>query len=82
MVVIALLTDPAVVGKILRHLGLPHVAPALAPADAAPWQPGLDPLPALVEGDVVAPEVDTAPDGTRGGAWGWPDPYSRIRPPP
>ena len=32
MVVLAYLTDPDVVGKILRHLGLPFSAPALAPA--------------------------------------------------
>jgi len=32
MVVLAFLTDPDVVGKILRHLGLPTSAPALAPA--------------------------------------------------
>ena len=32
MVVLAFLTDPAVVAKILGHLGLPTTAPALAPA--------------------------------------------------
>ena len=32
MVVLALLTDPDVVGRILRHLGLPVCAPALAAA--------------------------------------------------
>lgn len=32
MVVLAFLTDPGVVSRILRHLGLPTVAPALAPA--------------------------------------------------
>lgn len=32
MVVLAFLSDPAVVGRILRHLGLPDVAPAVAPA--------------------------------------------------
>ena len=30
MLVLAFLTDPDVVGKILRHLGLPAAAPALA----------------------------------------------------
>jgi hypothetical protein len=33
MVVLAFLTDPAVVAKILGHLGLPTTAPALAPAN-------------------------------------------------
>ena len=32
MVVLAFLTDPEVVVKILRHLGLPTTAPALAPS--------------------------------------------------
>ncbi|MBM3287730.1 MAG: hypothetical protein FJY88_10340 [Candidatus Eisenbacteria bacterium] len=32
MVVLAFLTDPDVVGRILRHLGWPWVAPSLAPA--------------------------------------------------
>ncbi len=32
MVVLVFLTDPDVVGKTLRHLGLPSCAPALSPA--------------------------------------------------
>jgi hypothetical protein len=36
MVVLAFLTDPEVVGKILRHLGLPTSAPALVPAGSMP----------------------------------------------
>ena len=32
MIVLAFLTDPEVVGKILRHLGLPVSAPLIAPA--------------------------------------------------
>jgi hypothetical protein len=32
LVVLALISDPPVVGKILRHLGLPDEVPALAPA--------------------------------------------------
>ena len=32
MVVLAFLTDPEVVGKILRHLGLPTTAPLVARA--------------------------------------------------
>jgi hypothetical protein len=35
MVVLAFLTDPGVVSRILRHLGLPIVAPMLAPARRA-----------------------------------------------
>jgi len=31
MVVLALISDPPVVGKILRHLGLPDEAPPVAP---------------------------------------------------
>ncbi len=40
MTVLAFLTDPDVVGKILRHLGLPTTAPALASAGRSP-QPEL-----------------------------------------
>ena len=36
MVVLAFLTDPDVVGKILKHLGLPTSAPVLAPAGSVP----------------------------------------------
>ena len=36
MVVLAFLTDPDVVGRILRHLGLSTCAPALVPAGAVP----------------------------------------------
>ena len=36
MVVLAFLTDPDVVGKILRCLGLPPCAPALVPAGCVP----------------------------------------------
>jgi hypothetical protein len=35
MIVLAFLTDPEVVGKILCHLGLPLAAPALAPASSS-----------------------------------------------
>jgi hypothetical protein len=35
MVVLAFLTDPEVVVNILRHLGLPTTAPALAPSRAS-----------------------------------------------
>ena len=40
MTVLAFLTDPDVVGRILRHLGLPTTAPALASAGRSP-QPEL-----------------------------------------
>ena len=36
MTVLAFLTDPDVVEKILRHLGLPVSAPALSPARSSP----------------------------------------------
>ena len=38
MVVLAFLTDPDVVGKILDHLGLPTCAPGLGPANSESWQ--------------------------------------------
>ena len=38
MIVLAFLSDPPVVAKILRHLGLPATAPPLAPADPARGQ--------------------------------------------
>ena len=38
MVVLAFLTDPDVVGRILRYLGLPTCAPALAAACSTPCQ--------------------------------------------
>ena len=36
--VIALLTDPTVVRRILAHLGLPTTAPAIAPARPPPQE--------------------------------------------
>jgi hypothetical protein len=44
MIVLAFLTDPELVEKILRHLGLPWSAPSLAPARSLPWQPSLKAL--------------------------------------
>ena len=38
MMVLAFLTDPDVVGRVLRHLRLPTCAPALAPAGSFPCQ--------------------------------------------
>ena len=54
MTVIAYLTDPALLGKILTHLGLPASPPPLAPAAAsARWncstRSGHSPLSAMVE---------------------------------
>jgi hypothetical protein len=42
MVVLAFLSDPDVVSKILRHLGLPVSAPALAPARSPRGQMGFE----------------------------------------
>jgi len=86
MVVLAFLTDPEVVGKILRHLGLPTCAPALAPAspahspqlllqqEAAFSDPGL--------GDVLPDEgaVLDREGGEEGTSTTTPSP--EIRPPP
>jgi hypothetical protein len=70
MVVLAFLTDPEVVGKILRHLELPTTAPALAAARA--------PQPVL---GFALPEEDAGPaDGNDGGDAGPDEPP--IRPPP
>ncbi len=51
MVVLAFLADPAVVGKIPRHFGLPTVAPVLAPARSPGQALGvaLAPVPTLPE---------------------------------
>jgi len=40
MIVLAFLTDPTVVKKILVHLGLPAVLPVLAPARCYYEEPG------------------------------------------
>jgi hypothetical protein len=42
MVVLAFLTDPEVVSRILRHLGLPIVAPMLAPAQRSAEAEGFE----------------------------------------
>jgi len=39
---IATIEDRAVIEKILRHLGLPIVPPAPAPARLPVWLPGFD----------------------------------------
>jgi hypothetical protein len=84
MVVLAFLTDPEVVGKILRHLGLPLSAPALTPArsSAVPSQGGRSLGFALPEGDgaSVRGEGDPASRLPVGRDSGELEPI--IRPPP
>jgi hypothetical protein len=78
MIVLALLSDPEVVGKILLHLGLPTTVPALAPArsSAVPSRGGRSLGFVLPEEDgASAREVgDTVEDSG--------DPEPSIRPPP
>jgi len=71
MVVLAFLSDPEVVGRILGHLGLPAMAPVLAAARPSGWVLGFG----LAE-DSVADRRDEEGDGDSGG-WGIP-----VRPPP
>lgn len=72
MVVLALLSDPEVVGKILRHLGLPTMAPALLPARSSGRELGF-----------ALPEEDAVSGGGDDDGWGnsgtWEPP---VRPPP
>jgi hypothetical protein len=72
MVVLAFLTDPEVVRKILAHLGLPTAAPVVAKARSSAPALGFD-----------LPEMDCFPDrseGKEGEDSGVED--DRIRPPP
>ena len=71
MTVLAFLSDPDVVYKILRHLGLPICAPALAPARST-TQPLAFELP-----DVSTPQHKGFPHGQEATA-----PEPPIRPPP
>ena len=80
MVVIAFLTDPTVIEKILRHLGLPSTSPYLAPARSAPWQPTLDPLPPPIQAEIVEQEAGVHPPEDT--SYGPPESSSPIRPPP
>ena len=78
MIVLAFLSDPEVVGKILHHLGLPATAAALAPArsSAVPSQGGRSL-------GFVLPEEDGAfvrEEGVAVEDSGEPEPI--IRPPP
>jgi hypothetical protein len=78
MVVLAFLTDPEVVGKILRHLRLPLSAPSLAPARLSGRSLGFV-LPE--EGGASAREEgDAVGRVPAGGDSGEPEPS--IRPPP
>ena len=72
MVVLAFLSDPAVVKKMLDHLALPAIAPALAPARSSGRALGF-----------ALPEEHSASDredGDDAGDSGAPEPP--IRPPP
>jgi hypothetical protein len=86
MVVLAFLTDPDVVAKILRHLGLPTCPPSLAPARSSVDQPlpaqqlPLDSSP--VEGDPLAQaDGDAYADRVEEEAYMVAPPLT-IRPPP
>ncbi|MBU1948896.1 MAG: hypothetical protein KJ927_09310, partial [Candidatus Eisenbacteria bacterium] len=70
MVVLAFLTDPVVVGKILRHLGLNDVPPALSPA-----RPSDPPMGFLLEADTEGMDADAGDVESAD-----PDPWAR--PPP
>ena len=59
MVVLAFLSDPEVVGKILQHLGLPTTAPALAPARSSGRPLGF-----------ALPEEDSISGGGADDGWG------------
>ena len=88
MVVLAFLTDPDVVGRILRHLGLPACAPALAPARVASWEQPSGHLPPPVPcADVGVGRVEegAGADSSCGGESGSADLSTSpplIRPPP
>ena len=70
MVVLAFLTDPDVVGRILRHLGLSSCVPALSPARSSGLPLGFD----LADVDSSAGTAEEASDSI--------DSDAPIRPPP
>ena len=72
MVVLAFLSDPEVVGRILRHLGLPVFAPALAAARPSGRVLGFG----LAEDSGISDPEEEEGRGDSG-VWGIP-----IRPPP
>jgi hypothetical protein len=72
MVVLVFLTDPEVVSRILRHLGLPIVAPMLAPARRSGEAEGVElgdggvdlgseEMEEMTEGDGLAPRTRPPP---------------------
>jgi len=72
MVVLAFLSDPEVVGKILKHLGLPTLPPALAAARPSGRVLGF----ALAENGGLSPSEEEEGRGDRGAAG------VQVRPPP
>ena len=72
MIVLALLSDPEVVGKILHHLGLPTTAPVLAQARSSTRALGFG----LPEEDAVSGREESDAAGGAGA------PGPPIRPPP
>ena len=77
MTVLALLTDPTVIEKILRHLGLPSAPAPLAPARCGSWQPAVDPLPPPIQMELGERETDG--EASEGTVKGPPERRSRIR---
>lgn len=84
MVVLAFLTDPDGVGRILRHLGLPDAAPAVAPARRVSGQALVDPYAPPVQTEIELGPVDEGCDvDLPGEAWDRSGKrLSPIRPPP
>jgi hypothetical protein len=84
MIMLAFMSDPEVVGKILHHLGLPTTAPALAPArsSAVPSKGRRSFGFVLLEEDgaSIREEGDTVDRVPVGGDSGQPEPI--VRPPP
>ena len=74
MTVLAFLTDPEVVGKILKALGLPGTAPTLSPSRWSGREMGF----ALAENEAAAADAGGLGDEGEGSA----QRSSPIRPPP
>jgi hypothetical protein len=58
MVVLAVLTDPDVVTRILHHLGLPATPPAIAPARRVSGQIPVDPYAPPLQTEIEREPVD------------------------
>jgi hypothetical protein len=88
MAVLAFLSDPPVVEKILRHLTLPTTPPAIAPArsSSAGLFPRLAPNPPENAAGFPLPDScslrDPGDDEATGGEEEEPRPHVQIRPPP